>query len=132
MTCDLRSNTRGDFVVRICVLIFGLMAGCAEQPVPQAGLTEAQFVDLCVDVLALQTDGVAPDSLLVARDAVFQKHGITQEEVAQFIAHRKAHPETWESVVMLLKERLGKKADVSLKAFQDAMPESLKHKKAGQ
>ncbi|MBT5829780.1 MAG: hypothetical protein HOH77_06245 [Candidatus Latescibacteria bacterium] len=118
--------------MRIFIFVIGLMVGCAQEKGPQDDLTEAQFVVLCVDVLALQTDDVSPDSLGGARDAVFQKHGVTRDEVAQFIAHRKAHPETWESVVMLLKERLGEKAEISLKAFQDAKPESLKHKKAGQ
>lgn len=118
--------------MRIFIFFIGLLVGCAGQDVSQEGLTEAQFVDLCVDVLALQTDGVAPDSLQVAREAVFQKHGITRDAVAQFIAYRKAHPETWESVVMLLKERLGKKADIALKGFQDAKRDSLKNKKAGQ
>jgi len=119
-------------VKRIFVLVIGLVVGCAEQKVPQGGFTEAQFVDLCVDVLALQEGDVAPDSLLLARDAVFQKHGLVREDVAQFIAYGKEHPQAWESVVMLLKERLGEKAEISLRAFQDAKRDSPKYKKAGQ
>jgi hypothetical protein len=33
---------------------------------------------------------------------------------------------------MLLKERLGEKAEISLRAFQDAKRDSPKYKKAGQ
>ena len=117
----------------ILILMLGYMVGCAQQKVPQEGLTEVQFVDVCVDVLALVSDeSLVSDSLLVARDRVYQKHGITKADVVRFIDQRKADPQTWESVVVLLKARLGEQADIPLKAFQQTKMDSIKNKKPGQ
>lgn len=115
------------------MLALGLLVGCADQKMSQGGLTEDRFVDLCVDVLALQTDdSVASDSVLVVRDAVFKKHGIRRADVTAFIAYRKDRPEAWASVMGLLKERLGKQADIPLQAFQRGREDSVTNKKAGQ
>ena len=119
--------------MRILILVLGLLVGCAEHKVSQGGLTEDRFVDLCVDVLALQSDTtLVADSLLVARDAVFNKHEVTQEEVTEFIANRRDDPDAWVSVMTLLKERLGKQADIPLRAFQRGGVDSVASKKARQ
>jgi hypothetical protein len=120
-------------VMWILILMLGWVAGCAEQQVPQGRFTEAQFVNLCVDVLALQADdSFVSDSLLVARDRVYQKHGVVKEDVVRFIDQHKADPQAWGSVVALLKAQLGEQADIPLKAFQQTKTDSIKHKKTGQ
>lgn len=117
----------------ILILMLGCVVGCAEQKVEQGGLTEVQFVDVCVDVLALQADeSLVSDSLLVARDRVYQKHGITKADVVRFIDQRKADPQAWESVIGLLKGQLGEQADIPLRAFQQTKMDSIKNKKPGQ
>jgi hypothetical protein len=120
------------FVVRIILYMLGLWVGCVGQKLPEEGLTEEAFVALCVDVLALQSDSVGvADRLGVGRGSVFQAHGISRDEVIQFLAYRKAHPETWESVVRLFQARLDEPAEVALRAFQDAKRDSPGNKKAG-
>ncbi len=117
----------------ILILALGLVMGCSEQGGVRGGLTEAQFVDLCVDVLALQADStVVSDSLFVARDRVYQKHGILKADVVRFIDQRKTDAQAWASVVALLKAQLGEQADIPLRAFQQAKTDSIKHKKTGQ
>lgn len=105
----------------------GVWGGCAEKPPDQVGMTEQQFVDVCVDVLALQADStLTSKTWLEAREKVFQKHGISPQDVATFIAYRKAHPEAWTSTLNLLKEKLGDDAEVSLQRFRKGMPDSSK------
>jgi len=113
----------------IVILMLGCVVGCVEQKVPQGGLTEVQFVDVCVDVLALMSDeSLVSDSLFVAREQVYQKHGILKEDVIRFIDQRKADPQAWESVVTLLKAQLGEQADIPLRAFQQTKMDSIKNK----
>jgi hypothetical protein len=120
-------------VKRIFFLVIGWLVGCSGQVGEPGRLTEGKFVDVCVEMMALQTTYAgAPDSLSLAREAVFSRRGLTREEVAQFIEFKKAHPQQWESVVMLLKDRLGEGANISMKTFQEAKGDSSRQKKAGQ
>lgn len=111
--------------------MMGLAVSCAPPQPQQDGLTDTQFVELCIDVLALQTNqDTLSDSLQIARQATFQKHGITKKEVAKFIDDRKKDPPSWEPVLMLLKERLGEQAEIPLQSFPKG--KSLKQKNAEQ
>jgi len=98
--------------IPICLL------GCGPGEAPKTGLTDAQFVDLFVEVFALYDRyGEMPDSLLQHRQAALERRGIAPEDVARFIAHRRENPERWEPVLDMLRERLGENAEVRTEAF---------------
>ena len=100
------------------VLALACLLGCSVREAPKAGLTDAQFADLFVEVVALyDLYGEMPDSLLQHRQAVFDRRGIAPEDVAHFIAHRRENPEQWAPVLDTLRARLGDRAEVRLEAF---------------
>ena len=97
--------------------------GCAtdEQLYPGASpkLSNKKFIELFADALELHHRYVhAPDSLLVEREKLFKRHGITQADIEKFLKDRRDHPEKWDTLIALIQQRFGEAAEREMKAFQ--------------
>ena len=108
--------------------------GCADeqlsQPAPAgieqgvarsytAKLSDKKFIELFADALELHRRYVhASDSLLVEREELFKRHGITQADIEKFLKDRRDHPEKWDALIALIQQRFGEAAEREMKTFQ--------------
>ncbi len=98
-----------------CLLLSAV--GCATAASPE--LSDEKFVELFADAVELHRRYVhAPDSLLVEREELFKRHGITQADIEKFLKDRRDHPEKWDALIALIQQRLGEAAEREMKAFQ--------------
>lgn len=100
--------------LHVCLLI--ALIGCTPAS-PQ--LSDAQFADLFAEVFELHRRYPhAPDSLVSEREMVFKRYGIIEADIERFIQDRQEHPEKWDPLLALLRERFGETTEVKMKAFQ--------------
>ena len=84
-----------------------LPAGCRPQP-RVLNPAERAFADLFVATYRLhQQYAEHPDSLALARKALFLRHNTRSEDLERFIAAREKDPETWQPILEYIQAQLG-------------------------
>ena len=109
----------GDSVMKKLLLwCFALgTVGCVTASSPE--LSDKKFIELFADAMELHRRYVhTPDSLLVEREKLFKRQGITQADIEKFLKDRRDHPEKWDALIALIQQRFGETAEREMKAFQ--------------
>ena len=115
----------------LCGLLLWSAPGCGRSPDAESGLSDRQFADLLTEAIRLHWRYAGqPDSLRHRREGLFQRYGVTQEDLERFIAARERHPERWRGTVEYLEGRLGEETAASDTLRREGGKERFHHRDA--